>query len=85
MALPDGTSRNEGAFSHFLIEALERSEPGATYGQVVRDAGVRLSTLFHDQHPEVEGDADRKLFSGEFAPPPPGYAATVKPASGVVE
>ena len=84
MVLPDGTSRDEGAFSHFLIEALERGEPGATYGQVVRDAGVRLSTLFRDQHPEVEGDADRKLFSGEFAPPPPGFAAAVKPASGDV-
>jgi hypothetical protein len=84
LTLPDGSMSVEGAFSHFLLEELERLEPNATYEQLLRRAGTRLSSLYRDQQPLAEGEFERVVFSADFGPPLPGFAAEVTPGSRFV-
>ncbi len=75
IVLADGTVRTHGAFTWFLCDALERAEPGLTYATLARRTALDVSNHYRNQQVQAEGDLDRKLFAGEFGPPPRGFAA----------
>jgi hypothetical protein len=76
-----GRTLTEGAFSHVLLEELDRLQPSTTYEQLIRRVGLRLGSLYRDQQPVAEGEIDRLVFSNRFDPPPAGFPAVVSPGS----
>lgn len=68
-------SVRHGALSWHLIHALEEAQPGARIGSLVDRAAARLARDVLGQTAQAEGALDRRLFRGDFAPSPPGFAA----------
>lgn len=71
----DGALRRQGALSFFLLDTLERCEPGSTWRQVADEAAVRVSTRYPAQSVWYEGDLDRPAFGGGFAAAAKGFLA----------
>jgi uncharacterized caspase-like protein len=67
-----------GALTYYLLNALETAQPHFTYRQLADEASVRVSTSFPRQTVWYEGQLDRPLFSGAFAPCPAGFAASLQ-------
>lgn len=55
-----------GAFPFLLVRALRDAGPKTTYRQIVDRIGVQIVGRTADQNPQIEGDADKVLFSGEW-------------------
>ncbi len=81
----DGTTRTNGALTWFLVQALERADPGETYEQLVRGVALDVSWFHREQQVQAEGALTRELFGAAFAPPLPGFSAAITPASTFVE
>jgi len=60
------TKKPMGAFTFLLVRALRDAGPKTTYRQIVDRIGVQIVTRTSDQNPQIEGDADKVLFSGEW-------------------
>ena len=62
-------SVSHGALTYFLLEEIARAQSGETYRDVFESAAVRTTTTYSNQHPQLEGDADRELFgTRRFSP-----------------
>ena len=58
-----------GAFSLLLVQALHDAGPRTTYRDLMERIGAQIVVRVSDQNPQVEGDADKRLFSGQWAAP----------------
>ena len=78
--LADGKQVTVGILSYFLIEALEHMKPGTSYEQLVSKVDMRMAMhrRRHLQWLTAEGDLERKVFEGSFAPPPAGLSGGVR-------
>jgi hypothetical protein len=85
LPLADGSRLVHGAFTYFLIQALEQAEPGVTYRQLARRVSARLGSLYRQQAVQAEGALDRRLFDASIAPPPPGHDGEIAPRSRLVQ
>ncbi len=65
-----------GLLTHFLLEALERAEPGLTYRRLHSTICTRLHSFYPGQTPMVDGEADRLVFGRETLPVPVGIEVT---------
>jgi hypothetical protein len=86
VGLPSGDRLVHGALTFFLLDALERLQPGTTYERLACDVGVRLAAAYRGQQAQAEGAGlARVVFAGEFAAPLPGFEARLRPKSRLVE
>ncbi len=69
-----------GALTFYLLQALENAQPDHSYQLLADEASVHVSSSFPRQTVWYEGQIERKLFSGGFAPQPPGLAASLQSA-----
>ncbi len=76
---PTGLPVHHGALTFFLVDALERAEPGVSYASIAGATALRLAARFPDQTVCCEGEVDRELFGSTFMPPPPGFEASAQP------
>jgi hypothetical protein len=74
-----GRARRFGAMSFFLTQALEKMPKGTTYRELAKQVGLQVNTFFEGQNVQAEGSIDRVIFQGQFADPPPGFAAVADP------
>jgi len=51
-----------GALTYFLTQEIAKAPAGATYRDVFERAAARVTATFLNQHPQMEGAADRELF-----------------------
>lgn len=51
-----------GALTYHMLQEIGRSEGELTYRDVFEKAKANVSRLFRSQHPQMEGDWNRKLF-----------------------
>lgn len=58
-----------GAYSLLLVQALHDAGPKTTYRDLVERIGAQIVVRVSDQNPQIEGDADKRLFSGEWSAP----------------
>lgn len=56
-----------GAYSLMLVQALHDAGPKTTYRDLLERIGAQIVVRVSDQNPQIEGDADKRLFSGEWA------------------
>ena len=59
-----------GAFTLLLVQALQEAGPQTTYQQVMDRIGVQILGRAPNQNPQIEGDAQKRLFSGEWTAAP---------------
>jgi metacaspase-1 len=60
-----------GALTFALVGELQKSAAGATWRDVFERAARVVTTTHRNQHPQIDGNADRELFGpGIFAPSP---------------
>lgn len=69
-----------GAYSLMLAQALHDAGPRTSYRDLLERIGAQIVVRVSDQNPQIEGDADKRLFSGEWAPPSKFYR--VRPITG---
>lgn len=60
----DGDSQDRGAFSHFLIEALKRSNGNVSYRDLFQETNALIRGNISDQSPQIEGDESDLPFLG---------------------
>lgn len=72
-AFRDAGGQWHGALTYFLARALRRAGPKTTWRELMGTVGDRVSTLFPNQHPQLEGDLDAPLFRGGGVPARAGY------------
>lgn len=68
---------SHGVLSWFLIRALGQAAPNATWRDLFATVAPQVTACYENQHPQLEGPADRRLFELEetapaVAVPPPG-------------
>lgn len=61
------TNATMGAFTYQLVQALRDAGPKSTYRDVMDRIGAQIVARVGNQNPQIEGDADKRLFSGEWA------------------
>jgi hypothetical protein len=64
---PEGVCH--GALTYFLSRELLKAESGTTYRDVFEALAPRLTSRFPDQHPQLEGARDQKVFGVERSEP----------------
>ncbi len=69
-----------GAYSLMLVQALHDAGPRTTYRDLIERIGAQIVVRVSDQNPQIEGDADKRLFSGEWSAPSKFYR--VRPING---
>jgi Caspase domain len=64
---PDGQTR--GAFSYFLIQALQRTNSSLSYADLVQDINALITSKVKDQSPQIEAPPEdlRLTFLGDAA------------------
>lgn len=55
-----------GAFTYLLVQALRDAGPKTTYQELMDRIGVQIVGRASNQNPQLEGDAQKVLFSGEW-------------------
>jgi len=73
-----------GAFSHGLVRALRAAGPQTTWRQVMDRVSVGILATTQTQHPQIEGDRDRRVFAGGWVAPTSYTVARPADASGRV-
>jgi Caspase domain len=64
-----GGDVRHGALSYFLLQEIAKAPQGSTYRDVFEKAASQVTTTYSNQHPQIEGAADRELFgSRNFVP-----------------
>jgi Caspase domain len=71
-----------GAFSYFLCQELAKASALTTFRDVFEVVAPRVSSLYPNQHPQLEGACDQQVFGLESFPPM--QFVTARPASGEV-
>ncbi|MSQ83600.1 MAG: DUF4384 domain-containing protein [Myxococcales bacterium] len=71
-----------GAYSLLLVQALHDAGPRTTYRDLMERIGAQIVVRVSDQNPQVEGDADKRLFSGEWSAPSKFFRARPLNADG---
>lgn len=71
-----------GAYSLLLVQALHDAGPRTTYRDLMERIGAQIVVRVSDQNPQIEGDADKRLFSGEWAAPSKFFRARPLNAEG---
>lgn len=61
------TNTPMGAYTYLLVQALRDAGPKTTYRDLIDRIGAQIVARFGDQNPQIEGDADKRLFSGEWS------------------
>ena len=56
-----------GVFTWSLVRALQRADARSTYRQLIDQTAVEVARYVTDQTPQIEGDADKRVFSGQWA------------------
>ncbi|HEY7636196.1 MAG TPA: caspase family protein [Gemmatimonadales bacterium] len=51
-----------GALTYFLSEELRKAKPGTSYRDVFESAAAKVNAANSNQHPQMEGRADREIF-----------------------
>ncbi|MBX9695437.1 MAG: caspase family protein [Cyanobacteria bacterium] len=68
--------RWNGALTKKMIEILRANEGRTTYRDLSNALSSAVSNLFHYQHPQIEGDIDRRVFSSSKERATPYYQVT---------
>lgn len=55
-----------GAYTLLLVQALREAGPKSTYQELLDRIGVQIVGRVTNQNPQIEGDANKVLFSGEW-------------------
>ena len=82
-AIPGDESVHHGALTFALVGELQRAESGATWRDIFERAARTVIGTQPDQHPQIEGNADREIFGLRELPPMP-YAEVTDRASTTV-
>jgi len=56
------SERSQGALSCLLVRALTAAAPDATWASLFETVAAQVTELYPDQHPQIEGPAERGLF-----------------------
>ncbi|MFT7624081.1 MAG: hypothetical protein ACI9WU_003267 [Myxococcota bacterium] len=67
------TGQTVGAFTWHLVKALRRAGKRTSWRQLADEIAVQVTATIGDQHPQIEGDADKALFSGTWIQAPPHF------------
>ncbi len=60
---PEGDGKvTHGALTYFLTEQLRQATPGTSYRDVFERAAANVNAANGNQHPQMEGRADREIF-----------------------
>lgn len=63
-----GGFKYHGILTFCLLKSLRDAGPKTTYYDVWDDVRVEVNKLCHEQHPQIEGPFERKVFGGEMLP-----------------
>ena len=63
----DGDSKDRGAFSHFLTEALKRSNGNVSYRDLFQETSALIRGNISEQSPQMEGEESDLAFLGAGA------------------
>ncbi|MCP4807837.1 MAG: caspase family protein [Proteobacteria bacterium] len=69
----DGQVR--GAFTYLFTRQLDQADPGTTWREVADRSRAQMRAIGLSQTPQVEGDADRALFGGDWTAGPTHFQA----------
>ncbi len=83
-AIPGDESVHHGALTFALVGELQRAESGATWRDVFERAARIVIRTQPDQHPQIEGNADREIFGLRELPPMPYVEVTDRASTTVV-
>jgi hypothetical protein len=74
-----------GAFTFYLLRALDQATPRTTYRDIYERVNAELTGDIPEQNPTIEGEANSLLFSGTAVPPEPYVAVQgFDPSNGTV-
>lgn len=62
------TKESYGALTYHLVQEMQKGGGKLTYRDVFQPARSRVTTLYPSQHPQMEGDWNRKLFELDEVP-----------------
>ena len=83
-SIPGDESVHHGALTFALVGELQKAESGTTW-QDIFDRVARAVTSAHaDQHPQIDGNADREIFGLRQLPPMPFTEVTDRASTTVV-
>jgi Caspase domain len=64
-------NESNGALSYWLLDSLKNIGPGYTYKQLQDRILGKIHTMFAEQTPQLEGDANRTVFGSDHVEPQP--------------
>lgn len=62
------TKESYGALTYHLVQEMQKGSGHLTYRDVFQPARLRVTTLYPSQHPQMEGDWNRRLFELDEIP-----------------
>ncbi len=65
----DAAGARHGAFSYFLCQELAQASAVTTFRDVFEIVAPRVSALYPNQHPQLEGARDQQVFGLDSFPP----------------
>ncbi len=77
-------SVHHGALTFALVGELQKAESGSTWRDVFERTALAVTAAHRDQHPQIEGNADREIFGLRTLPPMPFAEVTDRASTTVV-
>ncbi len=73
-----------GAYTLLLVQALHEAKPQTTYQELLDRIGVQIVGRVSDQNPQLEGDGQKVLFSGQWKAAGKAFRARPVDADGLL-
>ncbi len=83
-AVVGDASLHHGALTFALVSEMQKAESGSTWRDVFGRAALAVTAAHRDQHPQIEGNADREIFGLRTLPPMPFAEVTDRASTTVV-
>ena len=80
----DGADGSMGLFTWAFTRAAADAPAGSSYRSLFERIANLMLERNRDQNPQIEGQLDRVLFDGRYAPPPTYLPVTLDPGAGLV-
>jgi len=75
---------HHGALTWALVQELQRARPGSTWRDVFDHVAARVTAEHPDQHPQLQGTAEREVFGERDLPPIPHARVLDRAGASVV-
>ena len=82
--IPGDDSIHHGALTFALVAELQKAESGSTWRDVFERAAPAVTATHSNQHPQIEGNADREIFGLRTLPPMPYFDVTDRASTTIV-